>query len=387
MKKTTEPCETVRQLSTNEGGEWFLSVVAKRTYLLAPTGDCLLAEEQIPLALEPVPSPLDPNLLDQDLDLIPLKPRTDVVLRGHAYAGSARPGIEVSLRVGRHEKQVIVTGNRRCTLSSAGRILVSAPEPFEVMPIGFAQAYGGRDRGAEALHGNPFAVFDKYLQGTGIDASNQSPYVYPRNPCGKGYLIEATRAAVEVCEMPNLEDPLDLLTPDRMVVGDPERWIYMPIPQGFGWVNWGWFPRAAFGGLRQEYASAPLPIPEVERGWLPRKVLEIKKQTELPMEHVLRFGNGAPLDMQLPHLEGGETVELVHLHRDAPKLKFRLPDPPSKMCIDGREGKLVSTNPLLQTVLIEPDASRLTLVWRGTGPARRPYFPDELMKMPLLVEW
>jgi len=38
-------------------------------------------------------------------------------------------------------------------------------------------------------------------------------------------------------------------------------------------------------------------------------------------------------------------------------------------------------------VLVEPDEHRVSLVWRGSAPARRPYGADELAEMPLFVRW
>ncbi|NVB37690.1 DUF2169 domain-containing protein [Pseudenhygromyxa sp. WMMC2535] len=386
-----ESCRSgaVCQLSAEGDGEWLLCVIAKRTYLITSGGECVPDDEQVPLVLEPVRSPEDRNMLVRDIELIPLKPRTDVVLHGHAYTGGDPcAALEVSLRVGRHEKRVLVLGDRHCALSSTGRILISEPELFEAMPLTFARAYGGRDCGAEEVHGNPFAVFERYLEGTSIRASNQSPYLYPRNPCGKGYLMEAKSGAVERCEMPNIEDPFDRLTPERMLVGDPERWVEMPLPQSYGWVNWGWFPRAAFAGIQQVFDKQRLSsMPEIERGLLSRELLKVERQEDLAIESLRRFGNGASLDMQLPHLVGGEEVELSHLHPIERRLRFAIPAPPRRMCIDGREGKLIPTRPVLHTVSIEPDISRLTLTWRGSGHARRPYTPVELASMPLLVEW
>lgn len=387
MTVITTPTGTVQQVCsrTPEGNGSLLSLIAKRTYTVAPGGTLVPSEAQLPLSREPTPSRADSNLLTADIDVLPLKPRTDVIVHGHAHGDGKVRGLEIRLRVGRFEKKVMVVGPRRCTLSATGGIVVSQAEPFEKIPLSFTHAYGGRDRAAEAIHGNPLAALAPFLAGTGIDASNQSPYLYPRNPCGKGYLVEATPTAVDLVEMPNLEDPRDPLTPDRLVVGHPDRWIYMPMPQGLDWMSWGWFPRALFGGLRQDFAVENTPIPEVARGHVPQSL--VHRTPEAVQENVLRFTNGAPIDLQLPHLAGDEDIEITHAHARERTWKIRLPGRPRRMSIDGREGKLIPTTPVLQTVLVEPDASRVVLVWCGTGPARRPYFPDELAKMPLLVEW
>ncbi|MCC6554755.1 MAG: hypothetical protein IT372_17410 [Polyangiaceae bacterium] len=43
--------------------------------------------------------------------------------------------------------------------------------------------------------------------------------------------------------------------------------------------------------------------------------------------------------------------------------------------------------PHLHSVLIEPDLWRVTLLWAGHTPARRPYMLEELARMPFLAEW
>lgn len=386
MTAITSPSPTVRQLSSPEGDGWHLAVLTKRTYRVLTSGDCVPDVEQLPLADDLLFSPVDKNLLEQDIDLIPRKLRTDVILKGHAYAGTPTRAIDARVQIGKHHKELVVIGRRRLMLSASGGLVIPAAEPFEVMPLSFANAYGGRDRAAEAKYGNPLLALAPYLEATGLDADNQSPYLYPRNPCGKGYLIEPTRAAVELCELPNLEDPRDMLDPARLVVGEHERWASMPIPQGLGWTNWGWFPRAAFGGFSQELKGDALSIPEIARRLMPKEALERPERSK-PSELVYRFGQGAPLDMQLPFLGGDETVELTHLHPKVKPWRFRLPGRPTRIAADGRGGKLITTTPVLQTVVIEPDQDRVSVVWRGSASAKRPYFPHELAEMPLLVEW
>ncbi|AKT37996.1 DUF2169 family type VI secretion system accessory protein [Chondromyces crocatus] len=387
MPPITAPDACVAQLSAQDDQRYVLSVVAKRTYRIDDAGVAVVAEEQLPLTRDLVTSEQDPNLLLHDADLIPLKPRTDVIVHGHAYARGAAQSLVASVRIGAHVKSIMVVGNRRCALDATKKVIISPPEPFDRMPLSFVHAYGGRDHATEARQGNPHAPLAPYLVGTHLRAENQSPYLYPRNPCGKGYVVEATKNALERCALPNLEDPRDPLTPERLVVGSPERWIYMPIPQAFGWVHWGWFPRAAFGGIRQIHERVDAPIPEVVRGDMPQEVLDAPHPMALAYEHLLRVQNGAPLDLQLPSLSGKEIITLTHVHPTKPEWSIHLPGRPRRICTDGREGRLNETTPVLQSILIEPDRSLLSVVWRGSAPARRPYYPEELTRMPLLVEW
>ncbi|MCA9663433.1 MAG: DUF2169 domain-containing protein [Myxococcales bacterium] len=367
-----------------EGDGFLLAVIARRTYDVAATGACLPSREQTPLSTALLTGPADPNLLLADLDVLPTKPRTDLIVHGHVFGdGEARTRL-CEIRVGGHSRQLLAIGRRRCALGPSGRISISAPKPFDRIPLGFDQAYGGRDRVAEARHGNPLEALAPFLPSPQM-ARNQSPYLYPRNPCGRGYLIEASAAGVDALELPSLEDPYDLLTPERLVVGDVDRWVAMPIPRAAGWVHWGWFPRALFGGLRQEFAASAEAIPEVAAGHVPTELLTGAPRARLAAAP--RFACGAALDLQLPHLAGNEAIAITHVLPARGTFRARLPGPPRRLAVDGRDGRLLKTKPILQTVIVEPEAARLITIWRGAARARRPYFAEELAMMPLCVEW
>ena len=64
-----------------------------------------------------------------------------------------------------------------------------------------------------------------------------------------------------------------------------------------------------------------------------------------------------------------------------------LPSGVPRIWVDGRKGTLKETEPVIHTVVIEPDLDRVTILWRGSAPALRPYLPAELAKMPFNVEW
>jgi hypothetical protein len=80
-------------------------------------------------------------------------------------------------------------------------------------------------------------------------------------------------------------------------------------------------------------------------------------------------------------------IALTSMHPQREKYAIYLPSERPKISVDGRKGTLKETVPVVQTVVIEPDASRLSVVWRGAAPALCPYLPEELAKMPLRVEW
>src|SRR5262249_21562064 len=183
----------------------------------------------------------------------------------------------------------------------------------------------------------------------------------------------------------HLEEPQDGLTPERIVVGRSGRWPLMPLPQAFEWVDHGWFPRSSYVGLIPDHEQ-PLggTVPEVARGLAPEDVLRPGPLTE-KVNH--RFASGASLGLQVPFLKGNEEGLLGNIHPRQARFAFRLPGERPRIWTDGGKGKLNETQPVLHTVLIEPDEGRLSVVWRGAAPALRPYSPDELKAMPLKVEW
>ncbi|MDN5938197.1 MAG: DUF2169 domain-containing protein [Salinisphaera sp.] len=381
---TEQPNEWTRQISgQHPDGGYILAVVTKRTYLLRH-GRAEIAEQQLPLTLEPAPDPELPDVLAHDTDLFPCKPGTDVVVKGHAY-GRGQKQFLATAQIGAQQKQILVVGDRACGYGSGGRIRFGDPAPVDKVPLSYTHAYGGVDRVAASRHGN---VVEKIMEGTvtpgGADLSLASPYVYPRNSCGRGYIVQENAEAVEALQLPNLEDPDDILSPTRLVVGDPFDWPRMPMPQATDWLCYGWFPRIAYFGMTPAFHNGATPVPEIARSLVAPDLMTDETPTT---ERALRMTMGASLGLQMPHLGGGENLRLVRMHPADDIWAFALPTERPRLWIDGREGKLVETEPVIHTVMIEPDKNRLSIVWRGAGPARRPYMDEELEEMPFRVVW
>jgi hypothetical protein len=388
------PTEQVMQLSgVDDHGQSILSVVVKRTYRLEfgadeETARCVEDEYQLPLhTLET--DPADPEIVVQDADIYPWKPLTDVIVRGHAYSGGrARAGeITAGVAVGSVVKALTVAGDRRCARSSSGRILISDPAPFERVPLRYDRAYGGVDRAAEARHGNPYAALLPYLPDE-MRALRHSPYRYPRNGVGKGYVVEASAEGLEGLELPNLEDPTDRLTPERLVVGSPGRWPHMPLPWCTDWLSLASFPRIGFLGGTAYHDALEGEFPEAARGFIPAGY---PRRGAFKDAWHARGSNAASLGLQVGPFSveqiGGIRFRVANLQPERPRVSFFLPAGGPQIAADGRNGRLVSTQPVLHHVVIEPDLDRVSVLWRGSAPALRPYRLEELIQMPLSVEW
>lgn len=387
------PTEQVMPLSSQDDhGHDVLCVVAKRTYRLDvqpgsnKPAECMIAYEQLPLHTLMV-DPADPEIVLQDADIYPLKPLTDIVVRGHAYAHGGAARLTASVTVGPTTKNLAITGDRQCTLSATGQILFSDPTPFEKIPLTYGHAYGGVDKVTEAKYGNPYAEILPYVS-EHLRTSRHSPYRYPRNGVGRGYLIEPSQAAIEALELPNIEDPEHLLTPTGLTVGSTRRWPHMPLPWGTDWLSLACFPRIGFLGGTTDHEPFEGDFSEVRRGFMPRGYPRRGSLEEMWHE---RARNAASLGLQLgpftPGNIGDIEFRLINLHPHQPQLIFRLPSGGPKISIDGRGGKLIATDPVLHHVVIEPDQNRVSVVWRGSAPALRHYTLEELLAMPLLVSW
>jgi hypothetical protein len=387
---TPAPPGTAQQVcGLDDQGRWILSVLVKRTYVFVPQGQCALARQQLPLVREPEFADPEKRLLSADIDVWPFKPRTDVIVTGHAYNHRQSPSFGAAVRVNQAVKQAAVFGDRRCTLVSPDKIVFSAPTPLGRVPLTYALAYGGKDVQAEKTNGNPAEVLAPYL-GADVPAdmiADASPYIYPRNPVGRGYVVEKTHEAIDGLALPNFEDPQNLLTPERLVVGEPGRWPVQPLPAGFGCMDYGVFPRIAWLGQVPDFDASldPRVFGEIARGHANASIL---KEDEQGMgTPSLESANSAPLGLRLPYLNGNDEVELLNLSPHVEKTSFRLPRERPKLWVDKRDGNLLPVEPVMHSVLIAPDESRVAIVWRGSAPARRPYLNEEMPKMPFAAEW
>jgi hypothetical protein len=278
-------------------------------------------------------------------DLAPYKLKTDVVLIGKAHAPGGNPTTQmaVGLAVGSHRKVIHVIGDRRCIHRAGLPPSFTDPEPFAEMEIRYERAYGGT-----------------YLRN---DPVRMLPY--PRNHLGAGFVLTNTRDAVEGLALPNLEDPDDLLTPERVVLGEPERWNGQPLPQGFGWFQRTWYPRCSFVGSVPGFVDPDEVMREETLGLVPQGQIALARRLKLPSFDV-RFNNGASTGLALPHLSGGELVRLRNLTPDG-ALDFALPSDVPAMTLDIGLGESALT-PVLHTVGIRVDEMEVDLVWRGALP-------------------
>ncbi|EDM77497.1 hypothetical protein PPSIR1_24974 [Plesiocystis pacifica SIR-1] len=371
-----------------------LGVVAKRSYAVDPHGRCTPLAEQAPLNLGPVDDPEHRELILADSDVFLDKLAVDLVVRGHAWNHPGTPSwlAEVLVDRGAFRAQLQVHGDRRAGLSQTGRIAFSPPARVDKVALSYRNAYGGCDERGEARRGFPFEPMLAGVPESERDLARAalSLWHYPRNRAGKGYLVEFERESLDALELPNLEHPHDLLTPERLVVGDMWHWPLQPLPASFDWLDHGTFPRLGWFGDCPDWEDVDLApsidaFPELRFGHAERELFD---PDNTPAESFDRRAlNGASLGMRVAQLRGDELLTLTNLHPSLPQWLLQLPGERPKLWVDDRQGSVRELEAKLSSVLIEPDEQRLTLVWYGWTPARRPYLEHELIKMPYLVEW
>lgn len=330
----------------NEAREHVFSVIVKRSYRITPGGAAERLETDHPLRLiDQYYDDGDPewSTVRHESELAPCKAATDVVVIGRAYAPGGVPTqrMPVGVKVANTQKLLMVTGDRRCHHQPGAPPAFGEPEPFLEMEIRYERAYGGRD--------------EKSIP--------DFPFLYPRNFRGTGVVLRNVKEAVDGLALPNVEDPQDLLTPERLLIHELDRWHLQPLPQGLGWRERAWYPRSALLGSYPPFLDPGTVTTEERMGMLPADHVALAKQSRLrPLE--AHFGNGASFGMIFAGLRGDEPVTLGGLTPDG-LLKFSLPGDTPTIRLDIGLGEQQPA-PRLHTVSIRPDDGEVDLVWRAS---------------------
>ena len=325
-------------------GEPIFSVLVKRTYDIQPGRVCERAAKPQPFVeVDQYFDSGDPEWLSvqYESDLVPFKTATDVVLIAKAHAPEGKPvdQLDVAVEIDEFRKVIRVVGQRQCRYQKGGVPQFTEPERFTRMEIRYEKAYGGWDH----------------------KSIPDLAYAYPRNPLGTGLALKNRPDVIDGLPLPNLEDPQDLLTPERVVLDDPGQWNNAPLPQGLGWFQKTWYPRCSFAGAIPAFARAGQALREEVLGLVPENQVALARQYKLPSFDV-RFNNGASTELVRPYLKGGESIRLTHLFADAEQISFQLPvEKPSIMLDIGLGQNQLS--PKIFTICIRPEQRQLDLVW------------------------
>ncbi len=305
-----------------KSGRNCLVIVAKATYDFPsnPQSEAVFSAEPIPLfetdayAGEPgYSAPTSEN------DYPPRKHQCDVILlNAVAYAPEGEPvsQIETGVRIGDWEKRIRIVGDRCWRHRWMSHYESTEPEPFEQMPIGYENAYGGT-----VTHPDP--------------GQDEGPQAYKPNPIGRGYLVYNDKRHIIDSPLPNTE-ALD------QPVQTPYK-DYQPV--AFGPVARNWLPRSGWGGTYDEH-------------W------QEHKKPLLPDDFDERYYQCAPEDQWIDYPRGGEVVILTYLTPEG-ETRFNLPQLAVPMQVIFANGDRHNLNPVIDTLMIDPTKRQFTLTWRA----------------------
>ena len=282
-------------------GAVVLTLIVKSTYVLQP-GKSVLAAEQEPVREcngfwidAPYHSVRIPS------DLVPYKPRADVMLVGRAYAPNKQPTRSVMTRlvVGGVDKSIEVWCDRAFRIRDGQ--LLEGPR-FIQMPLCWERAAGGHDSI------NPL--------GMRFDA--------PPNPYG-------------MIAIPNLQPPGIFIS--------KRSDVFAPI--GYGPVARDWPERARLIGNGPSF---------FEGKWQDRP---------MPPEVDLKFFQSAPPDQHTDEIRPDERIVLENLHPEYARLVTNLPGIRPRAVVDRATGEREEITLVGDTLWIDTDRGICCVVWRG----------------------
>lgn len=352
------------------GGAPLISVLATMSYDIGRDGLARPCPEIAALQTELVyyediqyPGRYAPSLLARDIDTYPWRPATDLVIQGMIVSPAPVTRLDVCLqcRGGRanFSCSIRVTGDRSVERRRGGLALTD-PKPFVEMPMRYDKAYGGTDEDAERRHANPERLRLYELALSEDENRELSDFSYPRNPAGKGFLLDL--AGVDGLAWPNLEHLDQALSLERLVL-PMGRWGERPYPACFDWLPHAFFPRSLFFGAVPETDDAQLPEAEYRLG-----VLQERDLSRPMLSYIGARGaqGGHPL-LARQRLDGSEELRISGMGSDGGELRVVLPGRPPTIRARGNALAPSQLSPLLDLVLIDAGRGRLTLLWRGSA--------------------
>lgn len=318
LRNHTRFAEAVLPLA-DENGRALLVPLLQATFEIDALGGLHLLDEQPAIDLAGTfwpPLPGADQGAERSVRMEPqiafAKPACDVVLLAHAVAPASQTKcMLVEFAVGGVRQSALVSGERRLLSSRK----VGTPAPFDRVALRYEHAFGGADLRSD-------------------DRARQR--VDSRNPIGRGMAFPGEVPDPEWL-MPQVEDPTAPLTEYGQVV---------PVA-GFGFIASHWQPRAGYSGT-------------YDAGWLATRM------PLLPRDFDRRYFNAAPPALvcaQSP--AGGERVDVVGTTSQG-RIGFSLPELGTPLFHAAiRRGPRQTQKMRLDTIVVDTDAMRLTLLWRA----------------------
>jgi hypothetical protein len=342
------PFPNFRYYSMDNRGEEFGVIIVKATFELAPSGRLLVAEEQAPMMFTDVcHGAVNASSLWHPSDLVPFKPRADIITNAVARAPKGAPaaswncGVRLEQGEPAYAKLLKVTGPRywrpkwRRNLSDDEKRdwrrhradfegwELSTPEPIAELPLHYEYAFGG--------------ILQKGVDENGKQRAQSSH----DNPLGRGWIDKEWTDHTAPVPAPQIEDA-------REPISEPYK-AYPP--QSLGPIPPAWLPRRALGGT-------------YDRNW------KEKVWPNWPADYDFAYHNSAHPDLILPTLlKGDERITLGGFLAERQVVTFRLPGETLAVDFDEASGLISRELMTLDTAFFDIAAPelrdwRVYLTWR-----------------------
>jgi hypothetical protein len=331
----------------DDGGQWIFSVLVKRTYDLLTGVPLKRAEEDRPLQKVDAyweMGDAQTSTVQFEGELTPFKKLTDIVFIGKVMSPGGKPvaQMDVGIQVeGLATKVIRVIGDRHCLHRNGAAPQFTDPKPFTEIDLRYDFAYGGKD----------------------VVSDPSQPFEYPRNGRGRGFAIQNLKDQIHEMPLPNFEDPLDLLTPDRIVLEDVENWVRQPMAMGLGYYPRTCYPRSFFAGAIPPHILTGTVTREELMGFVQENHIALARGLKFP-SFQSHFMQGASPGLFVPRLKGTETLKLRGLTAEG-LLTFALPGDAPAMSADFGKG-CQDLEAVLDTVCIRGQDRQVDMIWRGS---------------------
>ena len=294
-------------------GDTMVAVV-KATVDLVPDGVATLAGEQLDIeAAEVLYEDKLGNSCFYPGDILPFKPRADLLLVGSCYPPSGKATrSSASFHMGSWKKELTVFGDRFWVPGEEEEApVMTRPKEFSRMPLRYELAFGGEDS--------------------------------QENPHGRGMASELTPEGKSYWPLPNIEDP------KHLILSADEH----PAPAGFGPLDQMAPRRWKRRGTHDEkWMRRRRPYPPTDIDWT--------------------SNNAAPRNQLVDgYLSGEESIRLVNMDPEVPDYSTTLPGLRPRWflyLVRPKKRYLFEVPLVLDTLWVNADERQAVLVWRGKTP-------------------
>lgn len=298
-------------------GREFGVYMVKTAWDILPDGSCHLSDEQEPFVFtDEFYGEVNETAVRYASDMVPYKPKTDIILSATAYApdltASSRWESRIDVQVDGTDAPLIdkalqIYGPRQWKKGVLGWKLTEAT-PITQCDLRFDYAYGGA-----------------------VPKDEDQVEAYEMNPVGKGFADKNRLSLGEPFDAPQILNAGEVLK-------DPSA---MLSPAGVGPVQAAWLPRRPRGGTYDKH-------------W------EDNVWPLWPDDYDFAFHNAATDDMTIDLPLGKEIkVALTHMHPELPEWVINVPNPRLAAYVQiGR--KVVPTAFMTDTIYLDIAADRMS---------------------------